>query len=97
MSINLTPLYDRIIVKRLEAETKTAGGIIIPDSAKEKPIEGTVVAIGEGSIDSNGKRIPLTVKSGDIVLFAKWGGTEVKIDGTEYLIMKENDILAIKK
>jgi len=97
MSINLKPLHDRIIVKRLEAESKTAGGIIIPDSAKEKPIEGKVVAVGQGAIDSNGKRIELTVSEGDIVLFAKWGGTEIKVDGIEYLIMKESDVLAVKK
>jgi chaperonin GroES len=97
MSINLKPLHDRIIVKRLEAESKTAGGIIIPDSAKEKPIEGKVVAVGEGAIDSNSKRVALTVNEGDIVLFAKWGGTEIKVDGVEYLIMKESDVLAIKQ
>lgn len=97
MSVNLVPLYDKIIVKRLEAETKTAGGIIIPDSAKEKPIEGKVVAVGDGNVDANGKHIALTVKVGDVVIFAKWGGTEIKIDGTEYLIMKESDVLAIKK
>lgn len=97
MSINLTPLYDKIIVKRLEAENKTAGGIIIPDSAKEKPIEGKVIAVGNGNVDSNGKHISLTVKEGDTVLFAKWGGTEIKINGEEYLIMKESDVLAIKK
>jgi len=97
MSINLKPLYDKIIVKRLEAEQKTAGGIIIPDSAKEKPIEGKVVAVGEGNIDANGKRVSLTVKEGDTVLFAKWGGTEIKVNGEEYLIMKESDVLAIKK
>jgi chaperonin GroES len=97
MSINLKPLHDRIIVKRLEAESKTAGGIIIPDSAKEKPIEGKVVAVGQGTLDSNGKRIELTVQEGDIVLFAKWGGTEIKVDGIEYLIMKESDVLAVKK
>ena len=97
MSINLKPLHDRIIVKRLEAESKTAGGIIIPDSAKEKPIEGKVVAVGQGTLDSNGKRLELTVQEGDIVLFAKWGGTEIKVDGVEYLIMKESDVLAIKK
>ena len=97
MSINLTPLYDKIIVKRLEAETKTAGGIIIPDSAKEKPIEGKVLAIGDGITDSNGKKVPLTVKVGDTVLFAKWGGTEIKVNSEEYLIMKESDVLAIKK
>jgi chaperonin GroES len=97
MSIKLQPLYDKIIVKRLEAEQKTAGGIIIPDSAKEKPIEGKVVAVGTGSRDTDGKSISLTVKEGDVVLFAKWGGTEIKIDGVEYLIMKESDVLAIKK
>ena len=97
MSINLVPLYDKIIVKRLEAETKTAGGIIIPDSAKEKPVEGKVVAAGNGNTDQNGKHQPLTVKVGDVVIFAKWGGTEIKVDGTEYLIMKESDVLAIKK
>lgn len=96
MSIKLKPLHDKIIVKRLEAEQKTAGGIIIPDSAKEKPVEGKVVAVGSGSTDTNGKTHPLTVKEGDVVLFAKWGGTEVKIDGTEYLIMKESDVLAIR-
>jgi chaperonin GroES len=97
MSINLKPLHDRIIVKRIEAESKTAGGIIIPDSAKEKPIEGKVVAVGDGTLDSNGKRVALTVNEGDVVLFAKWGGTEIKIGGVEYLIMKESDVLAIKK
>ena len=97
MSVNLVPLYDKIIVKRLEAETKTSGGIIIPDSAKEKPIEGKVVAVGNGNVDQNGKHIGLTVKVGDVVIFAKWGGTEIKFDGTEYLIMKESDVLAIKK
>ena len=97
MSVNLVPLYDKIIVKRLEAETKTSGGIIIPDSAKEKPVEGKVVAIGNGNVDQNGKHVALTVKVGDIVIFAKWGGTEIKFDGTEYLIMKESDVLAIKK
>lgn len=97
MSINLVPLYDKIIVKRIEPESKTAGGIIIPDSAKEKPIEGKVVAVGNGNVDSNGKHVPLTVKSGDTIIFAKWGGTEIKIGGHEYLIMKESDVLAIKK
>lgn len=96
MSIKLKPLHDKIIVKRLESEKTTAGGIIIPDSAKEKPIEGIVVAVGDGTTDINGKKNALTVKENDVVLFAKWGGTEVKIDGQEYLIMKESDILAIK-
>lgn len=93
----LKPLYDKIIVKRLEAEQKTAGGIIIPDSAKEKPIEGKVVAVGAGTRDSEGKIVPLTVMEGDVVLFAKWGGTEIKINGEELLIMKESDVLAIKQ
>lgn len=96
MSVDLKPLYDKIIVKRLEAEEKTAGGIIIPDSAKEKPIEGKVVAVGNGNVNSEGKHVPLTVKTGDIILFAKWGSTEIKINGQEYLIMKESDVLAIK-
>ena len=91
----IRPLHDRVLVERTEAETKTAGGIIIPDSAKEKPAEGTVIAIGHGTRDSNGKLIPLDVKVGDKVLFAKWGGTEVKIDGKEVIIMKESDILAV--
>lgn len=97
MTVKLKPLYDKIIVKRLEAEQKTAGGIIIPDSAKEKPIEGKVVAIGGGTRDSEGKTVPLTVKEGDVVLFAKWGGTEIKVNGEELLIMKESDVLAIKQ
>ena len=94
-SIKFKPLGDRVLVKRLEAEQKTAGGIIIPESAKEKPIEGEVVSIGDGAV-VDGKLTPLTVKVGDVVLFAKWGGTEVKFGTTEYLIMKESDILGIK-
>ena len=89
------PLHDRILVKRVEEETKTKGGIIIPDTAKEKPIEGKVVATGKGRIGDDGKPIPLDVKKGDRVLFGKYGGTEVKIDGEEYLIMREDDILGI--
>jgi len=89
------PLHDRVLVERTEAENKTAGGIIIPDSAKEKPAEGVVIAVGQGARDTNGKLIPLDVKIGDKVLFAKWGGTEVKINGKETIIMKESDILAI--
>jgi len=89
------PLHDRIVVKRIEAEEKTAGGIIIPDSAKEKPQQGEVVAVGPGGRDESGKLIPLDVKAGDRVLFGKWSGTEVKIDGTEYLIMKESDIMGV--
>jgi chaperonin GroES len=96
MTINLKPLGDRIIVKRLEAETKTKGGIIIPDSAKEKPSEGKVVAVGAGALNTEGKLIPMTVKEGDIILFAKWGGTEVKVEGEDYIILKESDVLAIK-
>ncbi|MBM5781868.1 MAG: co-chaperone GroES [Pelagibacterales bacterium] len=91
----IRPLHDRVLVERLEAESKTAGGIIIPDTAKEKPAEGKIVAVGEGLRDENGKRIALDVKKGDKVLFAKWGGTEVKIDGKELIILKESDILAV--
>ena len=89
------PLHDRVLVRRIEADTKTAGGIIIPDSAQEKPSEGEVVAVGEGTRDDDGDRIPLDVKAGDRVLFGKWGGTEVKIDGEDLLIMKESDIMGI--
>lgn len=93
--MKLKPLNDRILVKRLEQEEKTAGGIIIPDSAKEKPMKGEVVAAGPGKLDESGKRIELGVKEGDAVLFAKYAGTEVKIDGVEHLVMREDDILAI--
>ncbi|MEJ1161068.1 co-chaperone GroES [Prosthecomicrobium sp. N25] len=89
------PLHDRVVVRRLEAEQKTAGGIIIPDTAKEKPQEGEVVAVGPGARDETGKLVPLDVKAGDRVLFGKWSGTEVKIDGQDLLIMKESDILGI--
>ena len=89
------PLHDRILVKRVEEETKTKGGIIIPDTAKEKPIEGKVVAVGKGRIGEDGKTIPLEIKKGDRVLFGKYGGTEVKVDGEEYLIMREDDVLGI--
>ncbi|HSM53038.1 co-chaperone GroES [Altererythrobacter litoralis] len=89
------PLHDRVLVRRIEAEEKTAGGIIIPDSAKEKPSEGEVIAVGEGNRDDDGERIPLDVKAGDRILFGKWSGTEVKIDGEELLIMKESDIMGI--
>lgn len=95
--MEIIPLHDRVIVERVEAESKTAGGIIIPDTAKEKPAEGKIIAVGEGNRDDHGKRIALDVKKGDRVLFAKWGGTEVKIDGKELVIMKESDILAILK
>ena len=89
------PLHDRVVVKRVEAESKTASGIIIPDNAKEKPSEGEVVAVGPGGRDEAGKLIPIDVKAGDRVLFGKWSGTEVKLDGVEYLIMKESDIMGV--
>ncbi|HRN88498.1 co-chaperone GroES [Hyphomicrobium sp.] len=89
------PLHDRVVVKRVEEDTKTAGGIIIPDTAKEKPQQGEVVAVGPGARDEQGKLVALEVKAGDRVLFGKWSGTEVKIDGEDVLIMKESDILGI--
>jgi chaperonin GroES len=89
------PLHDRVVVKRLEGEEKTKGGIIIPDTAKEKPQEGKVLAVGPGGRDESGKLTPLDVKAGDRVLFGKWSGTEVKIDGDDLLIMKESDIMGI--
>jgi chaperonin GroES len=89
------PLHDRVLVRRVEAEEKTAGGIIIPDSAKEKPAEGEVVAVGAGNKAEDGKVTPLDVKAGDKILFGKWSGTEVKLDGEDLLIMKESDILGI--
>ncbi|MDI9848003.1 co-chaperone GroES [Rhodoblastus sp. 17X3] len=89
------PLHDRVVVKRLDSEEKTKGGIIIPDTAKEKPQEGEIVAVGPGARDEAGKLVPLDVKAGDRVLFGKWSGTEVKIDGQDLLIMKESDILGI--
>ena len=89
------PLHDRVVVKRIEAEEKSAGGIIIPDSAKEKPSQGEVVAVGPGGRDEAGKLIPIDIKVGDRILFGKWSGTEVKIDGQELLIMKESDIMGI--
>jgi chaperonin GroES len=89
------PLHDRVLVRRLDGEEKTAGGIIIPDTAKEKPMEGEVIAVGPGGRDENGKVTPLDVKTGDMVLFGKWSGTEVKIDGDELLIMKESDIMGV--
>jgi chaperonin GroES len=89
------PLHDRVLVRRVEAEEKTAGGIIIPDTAKEKPQEGEVIAVGSGNRDENGKVTPLDVKAGDRILFGKWSGTEVKIDGEDLIIMKESDILGI--
>jgi chaperonin GroES len=89
------PLHDRVVVTRIDAEGKTAGGIIIPDTAKEKPTEGEVIAVGPGGRDESGKLIPIDIKQGDRVLFGKWSGTEVKIDGVEYLIMKESDIMGV--
>ena len=89
------PLHDRVVVRRLEAEEKTAGGIIIPDTAKEKPMEGEVIAVGPGARDEAGKLVPLDVKANDRILFGKWSGTEVKLDGEELLIMKESDIMGI--
>ena len=89
------PLHDRVVVQWMESEEKTAGGIIIPDTAKEKPMEGKIIAVGAGARDETGKIQPLDVKAGDSVLFGKWSGTEVKIDGQDYLIMKESDIMGI--
>jgi chaperonin GroES len=89
------PLHDRVVVRRIEAEEKTPGGVIIPDTAKEKPMQGEVVAVGPGARDEQGKLVPLDVKAGDRILFGKWSGTEMKIDGEELLIMKESDVLGI--
>ncbi len=89
------PLHDRVVVRRIEADQKTAGGIIIPDSAQEKPSEGEIVSVGEGARDDSGARVPMDVNAGDRVLFGKWSGTEVKIDGEDLLIMKESDIMGI--
>ncbi len=93
--MKLRPLQDRILVQRVEEENKTKGGIIIPDTAKEKPAEGKVVAVGNGKLDDAGKRVPLELKKGDRILFGKYSGTEVKIEGEEYLIMREDDVLAV--
>jgi len=92
---NFRPLHDRVVVRRVEAEAKTAGGIIIPDTAKEKPQEGEIVAVGSGARDESGKLVPLDVKAGDRILFGKWSGTEVKLNGEDLLIMKESDIMGI--
>ncbi len=89
------PLHDRVVVRRIEAEAKSAGGIIIPDTAKEKPQEGEVVAVGPGARDEAGKLVPLDLKAGDRILFGKWSGTEVKVDGEELLIMKESDVMGV--
>ncbi|WP_423603228.1 co-chaperone GroES [Sphingomonas sp. MS122] len=93
--MHFRPLHDRVVVRRIEAEEKTSGGIIIPDTAKEKPQEGEVVAVGPGARDDSGTLVELTVKPGDRILFGKWSGTEVKIDGEELLIMKESDVLGV--
>ena len=93
--MKLKPLQDRILVQRVEEETKTKGGIIIPDTAKEKPAEGKVIAVGSGKLGDDGKRVPLEVKKGDRILFGKYAGTEVKIEGEEYLIMREDDVLGV--
>ena len=89
------PLHDRVVVRRIEQQEKTAGGIIIPDTAKEKPMEGEVIAVGPGGRDENGKLIPIDLKAGDRILFGKWSGTEVKIDGDDLIIMKESDVLGV--
>lgn len=93
--MNLRPLHDRVIIKRLETETTSSGGIVIPDSAAEKPSKGTVVAVGDGKILDNGEKRTLAVKEGDTVLFGKYSGSEVKVDGDEYIVMREDEIIAI--
>lgn len=94
-SMKFRPLHDRVLVRRIEADTKTAGGIIIPDSATEKPIEGEVIAVGKGHINDNGDVRPLDVKEGDKIIFSKWSGTEIKINGEDLLVMKESDIVGV--
>jgi chaperonin GroES len=93
--MNFKPLHDRVLVRRVESDQKTAGGIIIPDTAQEKPMEGEVLEVGSGARDETGKLVPLDVKNGDKILFGKWSGTEVKMNGEDYLIMKESDIMGI--
>jgi chaperonin GroES len=93
--LKFRPLHDRVVVKRIDAEEKSAGGIIIPDTAKEKPSQGEIIAVGPGGRDENGKLIPMDLKSGDRILFGKWSGTEVKLDGEELLIMKESDVMGV--
>jgi len=93
--MQIRPLHDRLIVRRMEEEEKTKGGIIIPDTAKEKPVEGKVIAVGEGRVKKDGTKIPMEVKKGDRILFAKYAGSEVKIEGEEYLMMREDEILAV--
>jgi chaperonin GroES len=94
-AMKFRPLHDRVVVRRVEEDNKTKGGIIIPDTAQEKPMQGEVIAVGPGGRDENGKLIPIDVKVGETILFGKWSGTEVKIDGVEYLIMKESDIMGV--
>jgi chaperonin GroES len=94
-STNFRPLHDRVVVKRVDSEEKTKGGIIIPDTAKEKPQEGEIIAVGSGARDEAGKLVPLDVKAGDRILFGKWSGTEVKLNGEDLLIMKESDIMGV--
>jgi len=89
------PLHDRVLVRRMEEETKSAGGIIIPDTAKEKPMQGKIVAVGSGARNEKGEIVPLDVKAGDLILFGKWSGTEIKLDGEELLIMKESDVMGV--
>ena len=93
--MDFTPLHDRVLVRRIEGDEKTAGGLIIPDSAKEKPSEGEVISVGAGAKDEDGERIAMDVKAGDTILFGKWSGTEIKLDGEDLLIMKESDILGV--
>jgi chaperonin GroES len=93
--MHLRPLHDRVVVRRIEADEKTAGGIIIPDTAKEKPMEGEVVAVGPGARNEQGQLVPMDLKAGDRILFGKWSGTEIKIDGEELLIMKESDVMGV--
>jgi chaperonin GroES len=93
--MKMRPLQDRVLIRRVEPEARTSGGIIIPDTAKEKPMEGEVVAVGPGARDTNGKTHPLAVKAGDLVLFGKWSGAEIKLDGEDLMIMKETDILGV--
>ena len=93
--MNIKPLGDRILVERIEQESKTAGGIIIPDNAKEKPKQAKVLAIGPGAKDENGKRLPIDVAVGDIVLFTQWAGSEIKLDGKDYLVLKESDVIGV--
>src|SRR5262249_5229532 len=94
-AMKFRPLHDRVVVRRIEGDNKTAGGIIIPDTAKEKPQEGEIIAVGPGGRDENGKLVPIDLKVGDRILFGKWSGTEVKIDGEELLIMKESDVMGV--